>query len=180
MPGPVVHYYGAPRTYSPTTGPVEVIPPVSRLSAVIVIGDQPTGQGRSAYDTRSGRILRELGMPMVPWLNLFERRVEKWNRADATASALQILAKHGDSSTPLLLLGPRVCDAFTLPRNREWLEWYRTWLTRAPLIAFPNPAVVSRWWKDPANVEAAGDLLRALAEKRLPRTHKKIAKEETA
>ncbi len=175
MPIPqVATYYGAPRGYDPATGPVEIITPEKRPTVAVVVGEQPNRLGQTGWLARSGERLRELGLPLIPWLNLFDRPAERWDRAEATSSALRILEKHGDSSTPLLLLGARVCDAFGLPTDREWLGWYRTWLTRAPLIALPHPSGLNRWWNEPTNAVAASELLRALAGGRLPRWSKGV------
>ena len=51
------------------------------------------------------------------------------------------------SERPLILLGRRVATAFGV--DQPWFGW------RDGIAVTPHPSGLSRWWNDPANLEAA-------------------------
>ena len=172
-----IRYYGAPGDYRPEE-PAD--PTTTReVETPIVIGEAPNWRGESTYDTQSGQRVLAMAGRELPWWNIFgETPPQKWNVVDARMGAAYWLESHRGSEV-LVLLGAKVTHAFGIPDDFEWLEWFASPQHYHPMVAFPHPSGVNRWWNDEGNSLAAGQLLRDVAEGRLPRVEKGT-RDETA
>ena len=141
-----------------------------------IVGEMPNAKGQTAYDTRTGLRMALLCGAELPWINLFDK-YRAWDEEEAEAAAWMWLSSRVNESAPLLLLGARVCRAFNLPPDHEWLEWYRSPQHGHPMIAFPHPTR-SRWMRSTENALAAGLMAANVAHNRLPQTD--YNKEENA
>jgi hypothetical protein len=132
-----------------------------------IIDEMPTPSGKRGMETNALQRMRALCGADVPWYYLFQSH-RAWDDEEAEAAAWQWLVPRANESGPLLLLGVRVCRAFGLPADHEWLEWYRSPLHGHPMIAFPHPTR-SKWLQNKNNAAAAGLMAANVAHDRLPR-----------
>jgi hypothetical protein len=157
-PGPASAFrqYGAPPNYEPTSGAAEKVRTPTRAESIRLVCRWP-GQ-------RVG-LIEKIAGGTLPRDDLLEDTV--WDVDGARQRAFALLhARSETDTTPLILVGSRVCDAFSIPRDREWLEWFRSMQSRSTMIAVPAP--VSAWWADPDNYARASDVIRKLVTKKLP------------
>lgn len=150
------------------------------LGHPVLVGEAPgpTGDPSKPLTGRVGRRLAELAGVAFPaaFIRRFGRvnLLDSWPGADAGggslfdaeggARAAEALLRVVTRSTRLVLLGRRVAAAFALPDDMEWFRWSRLAAAPAPLVVVaPHPSASSRWWNEPANVEAARLFFEALA-----------------
>src|SRR6185295_2769052 len=117
-----------------------------------------------SYDYGSARRVAQLCGTRVTWFNLFEREPERWSEDEAREAAETWCLDNGKRPRriPLLLLGTKVCNAFGI-EDIEWLESYASQLW-SPMIAFPHPSGLNRWWNEPENERRARRLARAVVQ----------------
>lgn len=132
-----------------------------------IIDEMPTPTGKRGMDTTALQRMRALCGAEVPYYYLFQIHHSTWDDEEAEAAAWRWLTPRVNESGPLLLLGARVCRAFGIPFDFEWLEWYRSPLHGHPMIAFPHPAR-SKWMLNTNNAAAAGLMAANVAHNRLP------------
>jgi hypothetical protein len=114
----------------------------------------------------------------MTWFNLFEREPETWSQEAAQRSAEEWCLTYARrlSRVPVIMLGTKVCNAFGV-EDIEWLESYTSQLWN-PMVAFPHPSGLNRWWNDPENEAKAWKVGHAIAQGRyFARTHS-MTKEE--
>lgn len=146
------------------------------LPPAIIFGSAPNPHRGWSYSRGSAGRMEKLCGRRLRWFNIYEAEPERWDPVEAKVRAANWCMAQRGRSVPLLLLGTKVCAAFGIERP-EWLEWYARALW-TPMIAFPHPSGLNRWWNDPANAEAARDLAHKVASGALPRRHSNIKEDE--
>ncbi len=133
---------------------------------LVVFGPCPNPHRSWSYATGSARRIGELLGRPATWFNLFEREPENWSKKAARESAEEwclTYQRRLPYRMPLMLLGTKVCNAFGID-DPVWLESYASALW-SPMIAFPHPSGLNRWWNDPENAARAEDVARRLGER---------------
>lgn len=144
---------------------------------VVAFGSAPNPHRAWSYEQGSGARLTRLCGKKITWFNLFATEPERWSAKDAKASAEEWCEKYAKRHrVPLLLLGTKVCSAFGI-EDPEWLETYASQLW-SPMIAFPHPSGLNRWWNDPENERRAWMVARGVANGTYFRYLKGPAKED--
>ena len=143
------------------------------------IGRSPDKHGAKKYDTAGGKRLAAMlaGGNLLAWRDLFPKTEPyPWDKRAASRAAWRMARARLDDSEPWVLLGGKVCEAFAVPN--DWLGWYRSPEHRHPMIAFPHPSPLNRFWNEPRLVQQAQELLLDLAAGRLPYVEKESVRKE--
>jgi uracil-DNA glycosylase len=139
-----------------------------KKSTAIIVGEAPNSSGERAYDTKSGvRMLDLIGESelLAPdWVNLFDAVPARWRPARARRAAAAVAMQPGGV---LILLGMRVARAFRI-EDPVALEWYIDPSHVHPMVVFPHPSGLNRWWNDPEKTEDARKLLQGIVSGALP------------
>jgi hypothetical protein len=134
---------------------------------VVVFGSAPNPHAVEwTYEGGSAARLAKICGKRLTWFNLFAEEPTRWSREEARESATQWCEalQRKLPRVPLILLGSKVCDAFGI-EDPDWLETYASILW-SPMIAFPHPSGLNRWWNDPENEREAFRVGHAVASNR--------------